>query len=107
MRKKIMRFILRKVAKVPEATIMPKWCQFIAFILFPLRGMYANFSNIKYDYCRDIYTINGLEFSSGMFHMLNHIKPGELFWFVKKEGKHITIESVSKKTNVIAEINLQ
>lgn len=73
-----------KVFKVPEATVGPKILQYIYNTLFPLRAFYLNQSGIRYDVCKNIYYINGYEFTGEFIKRIGEMgrapaKTGELY----------------------------
>jgi hypothetical protein len=61
---------LRKIVKVPEGAVPPKWIKVVYYCLFPLNFFYLKQSNIKYDIETDIYTIQGMRFTGAVFKHL-------------------------------------
>ena len=93
MRYKFLRF-LRKICKVKEGEISPKWLYFIYYILFPLNWFYEKQSQMKYDPLTDVYTIQGMKFTSQVFETLkDEANKGFKFELVDT-GEYVTIRSL-------------
>ena len=58
--------------KQPQATVAPKWLQFIYYCLFPLEWFYLKQSRVRYDILTDVYTIHGMECTGNLLRDLSN-----------------------------------
>lgn len=90
-------FLIRKVAKVPEGQIVPKWILVIRYIFFPFEWVvhFRKDTHIHYDPITDIFTIYGKKYSGAFFTM--PFKHGQTFKIINDpaEREYMTMEQVS------------
>lgn len=97
LRERLFKFVRTKIAKTPEGVVSPKWVGIVYRILFPLRYYIENNKHINYDWTRNVYVINGLEFSSVIFTFFaNSARVGTVFSFDELENGNITITTFPK-----------
>lgn len=95
LRYKFYGWLLKKVAKVPEGTVPPKWCRMIWAIFYPLEGLYARQSQVRVDYQSGTYIIQGIRLSSEIFRAFNSAEfEGRIFQFVKNENGYVTLKTI-------------
>lgn len=86
---------LRKVAKVPEACVSPKWLRIVFIILYPIHGAYAHQAQVRYDWMHNYYVIRDVKISGCFFDFLTReVNEGKIFKLIKNEDGLITIETI-------------
>ncbi len=98
-RRKVFRFIARKLFKVPEGEVLPWYVLVIKFILFPLHSYCAMQNGIKYDIGTDIYIIEGIKYSRDLFMDWadGGMPTGQLFRIVRTSNGVFAIERVNER----------
>lgn len=67
MRRKFFDWLVTEVAKVPPNEYLPKWLLCLRRILFPIESYLLMNRAFNYDYCRDVFTLYGQEYSGSLF----------------------------------------
>lgn len=91
LRYKFITFLIRRIFKIPEGSVIPKYLTFIKFCFFPLKYLIYKVNNNIYDFCTDTYTINGLKFSSNFF---NISIIGKRFEIIQLDNGVVTIKNL-------------
>lgn len=83
MKRKIFSFIC-KLLKVGVGEIPPEW---LTWIFYPMKKYAARHAFVRYDFVSDVYTINGVKISGGVFESWgkNGIKEGSFFELLKRK----------------------
>lgn len=99
MRKKIWRFIVDRIVRHPESTLLPKWLIWIRYILFPIYTIrYWPSADPRYEPWNDVLIIFGQRYSGDLFRewAKNGMPEGSNFRFLNRDP--VTLE---KLTNFI------
>ena len=86
------KFVVRKIFKIPEGQVLPKYAIFFKFCFFPITYFVCKFYNGIYNFSTDTYTINELKFSS---HFFNIGVVGKKFEILQLDNGVITIRDVT------------
>lgn len=98
-----MRFIhwVCRVIKWPEACIMPRWLQFIAYLLYPTRAMMDLNPWFKVNYERDTFTYHGVEISFRLLDSFTRMtEPGYALTITREKNGIVTIQKILLKGDV-------
>jgi hypothetical protein len=92
---------LRKISKVPEGEISPKWIIIIYAIICPLRWLYRNQKELFFDISKNTVIIGGCEYSMFLLDNFSHLaSEGDQFEFIGRENifgkKIITIKRINE-----------
>ena len=85
------KFVIRRIFKIPEGKLLPKYLIFFKFCFFPITHFVCKFYNDIYNFSGDTYTINGIKFSSQFFEI---DKVGKKFEVIQLTNGIITIKDI-------------
>lgn len=85
------KFVIRRIFKIPEGQMLPKYAIFFKFCFFPITYFVCKFYNDIYNFSTDTYTINKLKFSSQFFTI---DKVGKKFEIIQLTNGIITIKDI-------------
>ncbi len=103
-RRKILSFIVTKIAKIKIGEILPKWINFLRWILFPAETYLLTNKWIGYRPAKDTLFLYGQEYSRMFFELLPQTMVGNCFRVVKKNNGIITYESMNQCSQRIYDI---
>lgn len=67
MRRKFFDWLVTEVIKVPPNEYLSKWLLCLRRILFPIESYLLMNRSFNYDFCRDVFTLYGQEYSGTLF----------------------------------------
>lgn len=95
-RMRFLKWLRSDIFKVAVGTIAPKPLQIIYNILFPVLSTYNKQNDLRYDAGRNVYFVNGVEFSGEFFGIMkNAAKDGAKFQLSFDEGV-VTLRELGK-----------
>jgi len=99
-RRRIFRFLARKIFKIPEGNKFPWYVLIIKFILSPLHSYCAFQNGIRYDLYTGTYIIEGMKYSGDLFLSWadGGMKNGQLFRMIRISTGCFAIEEVEERS---------
>jgi len=96
LRMRLLRWLVRRMFKVPEGKVLPWYLVILHHMLFPLDWIrYSQNNRFHYDFDRDTFTVFGLKYAAAYFESFTLEPVGTLLKIVKRENGLITVEKIS------------
>jgi len=70
---RVLKWVNKNIARTEIGKVPPKWINFLRKVFYPFQVSYEKQSGIRYNFERDIYIIEGIEFSRQFFQTLSFL----------------------------------